>query len=113
MVRAGIGIRPEYGVIYAETGILERTGRSRLSLDRTKRGILGFLEFSRLFLGKRHLLLCGRWEMAMRGHDRLPSPPSQRRSATQFAYRILRCRTRARRDVSQSQAKLSGQAPLR
>ncbi len=67
MVRAGIGIRPEYGVIYAETGILERTGRSRRSLDRIKRGILGFLEFSRLFLGKRRLSLM--WEME-NGHAR-------------------------------------------
>ncbi len=67
MVRAGIGIRPEYGVIYAETGILERTGRSRRSLDRIKRGILGFLEFSRLILPEPCLSLM--YEMGT-GHAR-------------------------------------------
>ncbi len=59
MVRAGKGKGPRNGVINAWSGDLGTAQTDRRSLDRRNRGILGFLEFSRLIpRGTRLSLMC-------------------------------------------------------
>jgi len=59
MVRAGRAIRLVNGVINAGSGVVGTPQKGQRNLDRIKRGILGSLEFSRLFLREPRLSLMG------------------------------------------------------